>query len=68
MRKYDVALSAVESFHSIEMADGPNCVAFFEETMRATPFYGVRITATSINPARGPSRTAGEPFEWEAVV
>jgi len=43
MRKYDVALSEVESFYSIEMAEGPSCVAFFEETMRATPSYGERI-------------------------
>lgn len=43
MRKYDVALSEVESFYSIEMAEGPSYVAFFEETMRATPSYGERI-------------------------
>ncbi|GEM_PF-3100032 len=43
MRKYDVALSAVECFYSIELADGPNFVAFFEGTMRATPSYGHRV-------------------------
>ncbi len=43
MRKYDVVLSAVESFYSIETADGPEYIALFEETMRRTPSYGERV-------------------------
>lgn len=62
MRQYNIALSAVESFYSVETGDWPGMIELFQERLEQVEVYREGVRRELYDSLRDPE------FSWKAAL